>query len=146
MKNISTLGGYLHILSGDPMSSPHIPQEISVLVHTFSPLEFRLFWIFPETTHLLQSGLKVVKVRAEAMQEVSDQVPSRLVSIMGHEDLNIQLLCDNAEEWSYSRGTQEPVACVANYLFPGVWVLGGDNTSVQYVLEYGKAKVRHVPQ
>lgn len=85
-------------------------------------------------------GLKVVKVRAEAMQEASDQVPSGLVSIMGHADLDIQSLCHNAEEWSCSRGTQEPVACVANYLFPGGWVLGGDKSSVQYILEYGKAK------
>jgi len=82
----------------------------------------------------------VVKIRAEAMQEASDQVPSGLVSIMGHADLDVQLLCDNAKEWSYSRGTQEPVACVANYLFPGGWVLGGDKSSVQYILEYGKAK------
>lgn len=85
-------------------------------------------------------GLKVVKVRAEAMQKASDQVPSGLVSIMGHADLDIQLLCRDAEEWSYNRGTQEPVACVANYLFPGGWVLGGDKSSVQYILEYGKAK------
>ena len=99
--------------------------------------------IFFETTQLslLQSGLKVVKVRAEAMQEASDQVPSGLVSIMGHADLDIQLLCDNAEEWSYHRGTEEPVACVANYLFPGGWVMGGDKSSVRYILDYGKAKV-----
>ena len=84
----------------------------------------------------------MVKVRAEAMQEASDQVPSGLVSIMGHADLDIQLLCRDAEQWSYSRGTQEPVACVANYLFPGGWVLGGDKSSVQYILECGKTKVR----
>ena len=91
---------------------------------------------------LLQSGLKVVRVRAEAMQKASDQVPSGLVSVMGHADLDIQLLCRDAEQWSYSRGTQEPVACVANYLFPGGWVLGGDKSSVQYILECGKTKVR----
>lgn len=101
-------------------------------------------WMFSVITQfsLLQSGLKVVKVRAEAMQKASDQVPSGLVSIMGHADLDIQLLCRDAEEWSYNRGTQEPVARVANYLFPGGWVLGGDKSSVQYILEYGKAKVR----
>ena len=87
------------------------------------------------------TGLKVVKVRAEAMQEASDQVPSGLVSIMGHAGLDVESLCRDAEEWSYSRGTQEPVACVANYLFPGGWVLGGDKSSVQYILEYGKDKV-----
>lgn len=76
------------------------------------------------------------------MQEASDQHPSGMVSIMGSADLDVQFLCDTAKEWSYSRGTQEPVACVANYLFPGGWVLGGDKSSIQYILEFGKAKVR----
>jgi len=56
-------------------------------------------------------------------------------------DLDIQELCDAAKEWSLSRGTQEPVACIANYLFPGGWVLGGDKSSIQYIMEFGKAKV-----
>jgi len=55
-------------------------------------------------------------------------------------DLDIQELCDAAKEWSLSRGTQEPVACIANYLFPGGWVLGGDKSSIQYIMEFGKAK------
>ena len=83
----------------------------------------------------------MVQVRAQAMQEASDQRPSSMVSIMGLADLDIQLLCDSAKEWSSSRGTQEPVACVANYLFPGGWALGGDKSSVQYILEFGKVKV-----
>ncbi|KAL9974743.1 hypothetical protein ACROYT_G011823 [Oculina patagonica] len=87
-----------------------------------------------------EDGLKVVQVRAQAMQEASDQQPSGMVSIMGPADLDVQLLCDTAKEWSNSRGTQEPVACVANYLFPGGWVLGGDKSSVQYIVEFGKAK------
>ena len=83
----------------------------------------------------------MVQVRAQAMQDASDQHPSGMVSIMGPADLDVQLLCGTAKEWSYSTGTQEPVACVANYLFPGGWVLGGDQSSVQYILEFGKAKV-----
>ena len=100
----------------------------------------RLWKVFLPSS-LLQSGLNVVKVRAEAMQEASEQVPSGLVSIIGNADLDVQLLCNNAKEWSNSRGTREPVACVANYLFPGGWVLGGDKSSVQYILEFGKSKV-----
>ena len=87
----------------------------------------------------------MVQVRAQAMQEASDKQPSGMVSIMGPVDLDIQLLCDSAKEWSNSRGTpSEPVACVANYLFPGGWVLGGDKLSLQYIMKFAKAKVRFV--
>lgn len=85
-------------------------------------------------------SLKVVQVRAQAMQEASDKYPSGLVSILAPPDLDIHLLCDHAKEWSYSNGMEEPVACVANYLFPDGWVIGGDKSSVKYILEFGKAK------
>ena len=83
----------------------------------------------------------MVQVRAQAMQKASDQHPSRMVSIMASKDLNVQELCDMAKKWSHSKGVQEPAACTANYLFPGGWVLGGDKSSMQYILEFGKAKV-----
>ena len=82
-----------------------------------------------------------MQVRAQAMQEASDLHPSGMVSVVGQADLNVKELCDAAKEWSLSRGTQEPVVCIANYLFPGGWVLGGDKSSVQYILESGRAKV-----
>lgn len=87
-----------------------------------------------------EDGLKVVQVRAQAMQEASDKHPSGLVSILAPANLDLHLLCDHAKEWSHKSGTEEPVACVANYLFPGGWVIGGDKSSVKYILEFGKAK------
>ena len=80
-------------------------------------------------------------MRAQAMQEASDWHPSCMVSIMASKDQNVEELCDSAKEWSHHRGVQEPVACTANYLFPGGWVVGGDNLSLQYILEFGKSKV-----
>ena len=98
---------------------------------------------FQNNLHLLNSlGLKVVQVRAQAMQEASDKHPSGLVSILAPANLDLHLLCDQAKEWSHKSGTEEPVACVANYLFPGGWVIGGDKSSVKYILEFGKAKVQ----
>ena len=64
-----------------------------------------------------------------------------MVSIMASKDQSVEELCDSAKEWSRHRGVQEPVACTANYLFPGGWVVGGDNLSLQYILEFGKSKV-----
>lgn len=96
---------------------------------------------YNQQSDFLWPGLKVVQVRAQAMQEASDQHPSGMVSIMGRADLDIQELCVAAKEWSLSRGTQEPLACIANYLFPGGWVLGCDKSSIQYIMECGKTKV-----
>lgn len=74
------------------------------------------------------------------MQEASELHLGGMVSIVGHADFNIEELCDAAKQWSLSRGTQDPVACTANYLFPGGWVIGGDKSSVQYIQDFGKAK------
>lgn len=82
-----------------------------------------------------------MQVRAQAMQEASELHLGGMVSIVGHADFNIEELCDAAKQWSLSRGTQDPVACTANYLFPGGWVIGGDKSSVQYIQDFGKAKV-----
>lgn len=76
------------------------------------------------------------------MQEASLQNPGSMVSIMGHEELNVKEICVAAMDYSSNKGTQKPVSCIANHLFPGGWVLGGDTSSVQYILEFGKAKVR----
>lgn len=87
-----------------------------------------------------EDGLKVVQVRARAMQEASDQYPSGMVSVIGHKEVNVMELCDAAMDFSSSNRTQKPVASIANYLFPGGWVIGGDASSVEYILEFGKAK------
>lgn len=87
-----------------------------------------------------EDGLKVVQARAQAMQEASLQNPGSMVSILGHEELNVKEICVAAMDYSSNKGTQKPVSCIANHLFPGGWVLGGDTSSVQYVLEFGKAK------
>lgn len=84
----------------------------------------------------------MVQARAQAMQEASLQNPGGMVSIMGHEELNVKEICVAAMDYSSNKGTQKPVSCIANHLFPGGWVLGGDTSSVQYILEFGKAKVR----
>lgn len=84
----------------------------------------------------------MVQARAHAMQEASLQNPGSMVSIIGHEELNVKEICVAAMDYSSNKGTQKPVSCIANYLFPGGWVLGGDTSSVQYILEFGKAKVK----
>lgn len=68
------------------------------------------------------------------MQEASLQNPGSMVSIMGHEELNVKEICVAAMDYSSNKGTQKPVSCIANHLFPGGWVLGGDTSSVQYIL------------
>ena len=87
------------------------------------------------------AGLRVVKVRAQVMQQACQQHPSGMVSIVGPAAVDLQALFDAAKHWSLTKGTKEPVACLANYLFPGGWVLGGDRSSIDYILKYGKVKV-----
>ena len=72
-----------------------------------------------------ESGLRLVKVRGEAMQEASDVVPSGMVSILGLEREQIESLCDEA------RG--EEILQVANLLCPGNIVVSGHKTACERI-------------
>jgi [acyl-carrier-protein] S-malonyltransferase len=62
-------------------------------------------------------GLRLVRARAEAMQEAADVMPSGMVSILGLEHQQVQDLCDQAREGT----TLE----IANLLCPGNIVVSG---------------------
>lgn len=70
-------------------------------------------------------ALYVVKVRAEAMQEASELVPSGMLSVVGKRQANYNYACLQAREHCKSLGITEPVCSVASYLFPDGRVIAG---------------------
>ncbi|MED6274985.1 hypothetical protein CHARACLAT_021818 [Characodon lateralis] len=70
-------------------------------------------------------ALYAVKVRAEAMQEASELVPSGMLSVIGRPQAQYKYACLQAKEHCKSLGIQEPVCSVANYLFPDGRVIAG---------------------
>lgn len=66
-------------------------------------------------------GLKLVKLRGEAMQAAADAAQSSMVSVIGLDSATVQKLCDAANE---DVAPEERVQ-IANYLCPGNYAVSG---------------------
>ncbi|XP_002743873.2 malonyl-CoA-acyl carrier protein transacylase, mitochondrial isoform X1 [Callithrix jacchus] len=78
-------------------------------------------------------GLYAVKIRAEAMQEASDAVPSGMLSILGQPQSKFNLACLEAREHCKSLGIENPVCEVSNYLFPDCRVISGHLEALRFL-------------
>lgn len=76
-----------------------------------------------------EDGLKLVKLRGEAMQEAADSTKSAMVSIIGLDSEKVQLLCDAANE----EVDDENKVQIANYLCPGNYAVSGGLKGVEAV-------------
>ncbi|KAJ8269170.1 hypothetical protein COCON_G00117770 [Conger conger] len=94
-------------------------------------------------------ALYAVKVRAEAMQEASERVPSGMLSVMGRPDAKYNYACLQAREHCLSLGLQDPVCSVANYLFPDGRVIAGHQQALDFLQKnsrkLGFLRVRPLP-
>ncbi|XVF05809.1 hypothetical protein REPUB_Repub05bG0204800 [Reevesia pubescens] len=76
-----------------------------------------------------EDGLKLVKLRGEAMQEAADAAKIAMVSIIGLDSEKVQLLCDAAnQEVDVADKVQ-----IANYLCPGNYAVSGGIKGVEAV-------------
>lgn len=81
-----------------------------------------------------EDGLKLVKLRGQAMQEAADAAKSAMVSVIGLDSEKVQLLCDAANE----EVDEADKVQIANFLCPGNYAVSGGVKGVE-VLE-SKAK------
>ncbi|KAI1888104.1 hypothetical protein AGOR_G00181610 [Albula goreensis] len=86
-------------------------------------------------------ALYAVKVRAEAMQEASERVPSGMLSVIGRPEARYSHACLQAREHCQSLGLQDPVCSVANYLFPDGRVIAGHQQALDF-LQKNSRKLR----
>lgn len=78
-------------------------------------------------------ALFAVKVRAEAMQEASELVPSGMLSVVGRPQAQYKYACLQAKEHCKSLGIEEPVCSVASYLFPDGRVIAGHQQALDFL-------------
>ncbi|XP_058164883.1 malonyl-CoA-acyl carrier protein transacylase, mitochondrial isoform X2 [Dasypus novemcinctus] len=78
-------------------------------------------------------GLYAVKIRAEAMQEASEAVPSGMLSVLGRPQSKYTFACLEAQKHCESLGIEKPVCEVANYLFPDCRVISGHLEALQFL-------------
>ncbi|XP_042323036.1 malonyl-CoA-acyl carrier protein transacylase, mitochondrial [Sceloporus undulatus] len=94
-------------------------------------------------------ALYAVKVRAEAMQEASEAVPSGMLSVIGRNNSDYFAACLEAREYCKSVGLENPVCEVSNYLFPDSRVIAGHLQALEYLQKnskkYSFARVKMLP-
>ncbi|XP_018603115.2 malonyl-CoA-acyl carrier protein transacylase, mitochondrial isoform X2 [Scleropages formosus] len=94
-------------------------------------------------------ALYAVKVRAEAMQEASDRVPSGMLSVVGRPKANYNYACLQAREHCLSVGIKNPVCAVASYLFPDGRVIAGHQEALDFLQKNSRQlyfqRVRQLP-
>lgn len=72
-----------------------------------------------------ESGLKLVSIRAQAMQKACEINPSTMAAIIGLDDAVIEEVCDSIDD----------VVVAANYNCPGQLVISGSNAGVEKACE-----------
>lgn len=76
-----------------------------------------------------EDGLKLVKLRGEAMQDAADAAKSAMVSVIGLDSEKVQQLCDAANE----EVDEENRVQIANFLCPGNYAVSGGVKGVEAV-------------
>ncbi|XP_070710223.1 malonyl-CoA-acyl carrier protein transacylase, mitochondrial [Pempheris klunzingeri] len=105
--------------------------EMCVAAAGFSVGEFAAL-VFSGAMNYAEA-LYTVKVRAEAMQEASELVPSGMLSVVGRPQAHYKYACLQAKEHCMSQGIKEPVCSVANYLFPDGRVIAGHQQALDFL-------------
>lgn len=85
-------------------------------------------------------ALKIIKLRAEVTQSLSNSVPSGMMTVIFGNNANIGHACRMATEYCVRSGMSkdESVCSIANYLFPHAKVIGGHQKALDFIQEYGK--------
>lgn len=76
-----------------------------------------------------EDGLKLVKLRGEAMQDAADAASCAMVSVIGLDSEKVQLLCDAANE----EVDEKDKVQIANFLCPGNYAVSGGLKGVEAV-------------
>jgi [acyl-carrier-protein] S-malonyltransferase len=94
-------------------------------------------------------GIRLIQVRAEAMQIASEKTPSGMATVFYGPDSQLGKACERAIEWCLERGVEDPECKIANYIFPHCKVVAGNVEALDF-LEKNKEqfrlrKVRRLP-
>ncbi|GLJ37303.1 hypothetical protein SUGI_0756700 [Cryptomeria japonica] len=82
-----------------------------------------------------EDGLKLVKLRGEAMQEASDAAQSGMVSVIGLDAEKVQMLCDAAN----AEVDEKERVQIANYLCNGNYAVSGGLKGIEVVESKAKS-------
>ncbi|CAG2164701.1 unnamed protein product, partial [Oppiella nova] len=98
-----------------------------------------------------EDGLRLVKIRAEAMQYATELVPSAMMTVFFNADARINFACNAAKEWCLRKEIEPEyaVCSVANYLFPHCKVIAGHEEAISFLQmnakDFGIKRTKRLP-
>jgi [acyl-carrier-protein] S-malonyltransferase len=117
---IHSVAAFLTIENAQPdMVAGHSLGEFSALV--------------ANKTLLFDAALKLVAIRAQAMQKACELNPSTMAAVLNLEDENVERICDEI------RNSSGEVVVAANYNCPGQLVISGSMKGIELACEAMKA-------
>ncbi|KAK3921191.1 putative malonyl-CoA-acyl carrier protein transacylase, mitochondrial [Frankliniella fusca] len=85
-----------------------------------------------------EEGLKLVKLRAEAMQRASEAVHGAMLTTFLDPGAKIGTILNSSIEYCRRTGVENPVCSVANFLYANCRVLGGNFEAIRFIEENSK--------
>lgn len=93
--------------------------------------------------------MKLVQIRAEAMQLASETNPGAMATVMYGPDSNLGDACKKAIEWCLDRGVENPDCRIANYLYPHSKVVAGSIEAIEFIeknlKQYNLKRIKRLP-
>ncbi|XP_074596617.1 malonyl-CoA-acyl carrier protein transacylase beg [Brevipalpus obovatus] len=82
-----------------------------------------------------EDGLRLVKIRAEAVQRASELTPGGMMTIMFGADARINFACAAATEWCLKKGVdkEKAICSIAGYLFPHCKIVAGHEEALKFL-------------
>ncbi|XP_073840148.1 malonyl-CoA-acyl carrier protein transacylase beg [Musca autumnalis] len=90
-------------------------------------------------------ALKLVEVRANAMQMACDRVAGAMAMVIYAPDTEIGAACAKAVQWCVDKGVENPYCGVGNYMFPHCKIIAGNVEAIEFLEKNAKAlKIRRM--
>lgn len=85
-------------------------------------------------------ALKLVKLRAEVTHQISESIPSGMMTVLYGNDGKIGHACQLAQEFCIRSGLtkEESVCAISNHLFPHAKVVGGHQKALEFLEKNGR--------
>ncbi|XP_068208100.1 LOW QUALITY PROTEIN: probable malonyl-CoA-acyl carrier protein transacylase, mitochondrial [Palaemon carinicauda] len=80
-----------------------------------------------------EEAMKLVKVRASAMQYASEITPSGMMTVLYGPDSRLEFACSVAKEFCKRKGLPDVDCRVASYLYPHCKVIAGNDEALSFI-------------
>ncbi|XP_016985223.1 probable malonyl-CoA-acyl carrier protein transacylase, mitochondrial [Drosophila rhopaloa] len=90
-------------------------------------------------------ALRLVQVRATAMQAACDQAAGAMAMTLYGPDTNLGEECARAQQWCLDKGVESPYCGIANYMYPHCKVVAGNVEALEFLEKNAKTlKIRRM--